>query len=280
MISFILFLIVLAVLVLAHEFGHFIVAKKSGIRVDEFGLGFGPSLLKFKKGETIYSINLLFFGGFVKIHGEEGKDSADPRSFASKPVGVRALVIANGVFFNLLLAWFLITIGYTIGMPGSLHSAFSGTKITEAKELETIILPLHESVWEGLKTTYKMTIIVFISISSFIYNAFKGLAEMDQVLGPIGIVGVTGAAAKLGFVYFLGFVALLSINLAVVNIIPFPALDGGRLLFLLIEKVKGSPMSLKFSNICHSVGLVILLIIMLAVTYKDVLRLIPNIHLL
>lgn len=354
--SLILFFAVLAVLVLSHEFGHFIAAKKSGIRVDEFGFGFPPRLFGVKKGETLYSINLIPFGGFVKIHGEDGsigssQEDKNSRSFSSKSISVRALVIAAGVVFNVALAWFLISLGYMAGMPTSVGTVPPGAEIMGKKvvilevqenspaktaglqpgdelagfnsveeaqkfisdnrgketeinyqrdeknfsvkltprinppagqgaigiamdEIGTIKFSWFRSVWEGLKTTYFLLIAVAQSIFYFIYNAVKGAGGWEQVMGPVGIIGVTGTAAKFGFVYLLGFISILSINLAVINILPFPALDGGRLLFLLIEKIKGSPVNPKVSGIIHSIGMALLLILMLAITYRDILKLI------
>ena len=129
--SIILFIIVLGVLILSHELGHFIFAKRNGIRVDEFAIGFPPRLFKFKKGETLYSINLMPFGGYVKIHGEEGDSKDDPRSFASKSFMARAMVIVAGVAFNLILAWVLISFGYIIGLPSSVSSAPSSAEIID-----------------------------------------------------------------------------------------------------------------------------------------------------
>ncbi|MBI4691905.1 MAG: RIP metalloprotease RseP [Candidatus Terrybacteria bacterium] len=349
--SVLLFLIVLAVLILSHELGHFIVAKKNGIRVDEFGFGFPPRLFKFQKGETIYSVNLIPFGGFVKIYGEEGQDAGDLRSFASKSIKVRAIIIAAGVVFNLILAWVLLSSGLITGLPAS-TSAFpnakeikdikitiievaknspaesgglkAGDEILEFSKIENVknfidqnkgrememqykrgdivssvkIMPRenpplgqgaigivmnevgivklawYQAPWEGLKMTFQMTVSVAVAIFYFIVNIVKGLAGLEGVIGPVGIVSVTGAAAKMGFAYLLSFTAFLSINLAVINIIPFPALDGGRLLFLLIEKIKGSPVSRKFSGISHGIGLILLLILMFAITYRDILKLI------
>lgn len=349
--SLILFFAVLAVLVLSHEFGHFIVAKKSGIRVDEFGFGFPPRLFGFKKGETAYSFNLIPFGGFVKIRGEDGGDGGDSGSFASKSIGTRALVIVAGVIFNIILAWFLISAGYMAGMPTSVGAVLSGTEIKNGKviileiqdnspaktvglqpgdelvgfasveeaqkfilenkgketeinykrgdeissvkliprvnppagqgaigiamdEIGTIKFSWYKSIWEGLKTTFFLLIAVAQSIFYFIYSAVKGAGGLDQVMGPVGIVGITGTAAKFGFVYLLGFISMLSVNLAVINILPLPALDGGRLIFLLIEKIKGSPVSPKVSSITHGIGMAFLLILMLAITYRDILKLI------
>ncbi len=344
------FFIALAALILSHEFGHFIVAKKSGIRVDEFGFGFPPRLFSFKKGETVYSFNLFPIGGFVKIHGEEGVEGGDPRSFASKPVMVRAAVLTAGVVFNMVVAWFLISAGFMAGMPTSVASAPPGAKIENAgitviqvqkgtpaekaglragdklvgfnsvegvqkfvsfnkgkkieikyerggkvfsaeatpdikpkdgngslgiamDEIGVVKLPVYAALWEGAKMTYNLTIVIAVSLFHFVVNAFRGVANFDQVLGPVGIVGATGAAARMGIGYLLSFVAMLSINLAIINILPFPALDGGRLLFLAIEKAKGSPVNPKISGIVHAAGMIFLLLLMLAITYKDIMRL-------
>lgn len=349
--SIVFFLIVFALLVLSHEFGHFIVAKKSGIRVDEFGFGFPPRLLKFQKGETVYSLNLIPFGGFVKIYGEDGETSGDSRSFASKSICVRAAVISAGVIFNLILAWILVSGGFIVGLPASVSSASSGASVSDSKiaviyvapdspaesaglqagdeligfsEIESIQkfisdnkgrevkldyarggeffsakltprteypsdqgaigiamdkigivkLPWHQAALEGLKTVFQVFYAIIVTIFDFIVGAFMGTRELGEMMGPVGIVSVTGAAAKLGFVYLLNFVAFFSINLAVINIIPFPALDGGRLLFLLVEKIKGSPVSARITGIAHGIGLALLLLLMLAITYNDILRLI------
>jgi len=140
-------------------------------------------------------------------------------------------------------------------------------------EIGIVKLPIHRAIWEGAKTTYNLTIIIAVSLFNFVLDAFRGLAGFEQVLGPVGIVGVTGTAAKLGFGYLLSFMAMLSINLAIINILPFPALDGGRLVFLLIEKIKGSPVNPKFSSMVHAGGFILLILLMFAITYKDIIRL-------
>ena len=348
--TIILFLITLAILILSREFGHFIVAKKSGVRVDEFGFGFPPNIAKFKKGETTYSLNLIPFGGFVKIHGEEGQDAQDTRSFGSKPIWTRSLIISAGVIFNIALAWILITAGFFVGMPVGVSSAPKGAEIKNqkvvilqiaknspaetagilagdeligfsqveevsnfinqnaGKEIEikykrngeilsanitprvnppkgegaigiamdgvgTVKLPIHRAIIEGAVMTYNIVIGTAVSLFGFVVGAIKGTVGLSAISGPIGIAGIAGSAAKFGFVYFLSFIAFLSINLAIINILPFPALDGGRLLFLLIEKIKGSPVSPKISSVVHGAGMAILLTLMLVITYRDILKL-------
>lgn len=347
--TIILFFIVLAVLVLSHEFGHFIAAKKSGVRVDEFGFGFPPKIAKFKKGETTYSLNLIPFGGFVKIHGEEGQEAADIRSFASKPIWIRTIIISAGVFLNIALAWILTIIGFAVGIPVGTASAPEGAiikdrqiivlqiaknspaeiaglsfgdrllgfakaeefkdfvnrnagKKTEIKykrgnetksvfliprtvsppgegaigialdEIGIVKMPIHKAIIEGSKATYFVIIGTAVGIANFIIDAIRGNVGLSAITGPVGIAGMVGGVAGAGFAYFLNFISFLSINLAIINILPFPALDGGRLLFLFIEKIKGNPVSSKISSIVHGAGMAVLLALMLAVTYRDIVK--------
>lgn len=351
--SIIFLIIAFALLILSHELGHFIAAKKSGMRVDEFGFGFPPRLFKIKKGETTYSFNAIPFGGFVKILGEDGEKELERAegAFTSKSISARFFVLVAGVTFNVALAWILISFSFTIGAPVSSSAVPAGTGLKNTgivivqvvknspaelsglkpgdklitfsriedvqnfiengtgKEIELryqrgkvfssvvltpranppagegaigiamdeiglLKLPFYAAVWEGAKTTYNLTAGTATAFFNFIADAFKGKPVLDAIAGPVGIVSITGGAAKLGFVYLLNFIAFLSINLAILNILPFPALDGGRLVFLLIEKIKGSPVSAKFTGITHSVGMIILMFFMLLVTYHDIARLI------
>jgi len=346
-----IFIAVIGVLVVVHEFGHFIVAKKSGMKVEEFGFGFPPRLWGIKKGETIYSINWIPFGGFVKIYGEEGKHQNEPRSFSSKPVGVRMKVIVAGVVMNFLLAVFLLMLGNFIGIRVGIGdemdeisagakdkiiqvvsvvqgspadqaglkifdeivgfetaqevrdyvTANAGKKIeltvrsdsqVEVKEIllpekdegdgllgivpiRTGLLsyPWYESVWRGT------TDAVFLTGQTAVgyYQLFKTLLLKGELIagvsGPIGIASITGQAAAVGFRFLIQFVALISVNLAILNIIPFPALDGGRALMLIVEKFKGSPVNQKVEAAINSVGFALLILLMIYATVKDVGRL-------
>lgn len=363
--NILIFVIILLVLVLIHEAGHFFTAKKFGIRVDEFGFGFPPKLFGIKKGETEYSLNLLPIGGFVKIYGEnpneENINGVDKdRSFVNKPKYVQALVLFAGIFMNFVLAWFLFSIGFMSGMPMSVQSTpvgyqlkdvnlvvvsvlpkspaeisglKSGDKIVSVKSakdtleninpdsfkefivshpkkeielgytrgkdkninlikitpsIETSIkpsigismdeigiakLPFFIALWEGLKLdafVFKETV---SGLYHLIADGIQGKGSFAAVTGPVGMVSIVGDAYKFGFAYLLSFAALISVNLAVINLIPFPALDGGRLFFLLIEKIKGSPINTKFANIANTVGFVILIGFMLIVTYHDIVKL-------
>ncbi len=367
--SIIIFIVILLVLVVSHEFGHFIVAKKSGIRVDEFSFGFPPKIYGKKIGETTYNLNVIPFGGYVKIYGqgsddfpgqngEEVKDIKDPRSFTSKSRYIQVGVLVAGVVMNFLVAWLLLSVGYMSGLPSSVGMSPKGTVINnqaititsvikgspaeqvglkvgdkliklsvekdytettsaesvqyfikkhgtesikinyergpEAKEL-TIIpiknkegnsaigiamdnigklkLPIHRAIWEGLKLTSNLTIGTFEGFYKLISQAVVGKGDMSAMTGPIGIVGVVGDAAKFGFIYLLSFTALISVNLAVINLLPFPALDGGRILFILIEKIKGSPINPKVANTVNLIGFSLLMLLMIFITYHDILKL-------
>lgn len=361
--NILIFIIILLVLVVSHEFGHFIVAKKFGIRVDEFSFGFPPTLFKKKKGETTYKFNALPFGGYVKIFGENpdeesltGPDSN--RSFAKKPRYVQSLVLIAGVVMNFLVAWVLLSVGFLTGLPSSSGQVPSGhtllneslmvtgiahgspadkaglavgdkivflktkNQITETPSPESVRyfirqhgdeeitlsyvrgsenktvtitpekkdgdipmigvsmdvignlkLPLHKAVWGGLKLAWHYTTATAVGFYSLIHDSILGKADLSTITGPIGIVGSVGDAAQFGFVYLLSFTALISINLAVINLIPFPALDGGRLLFLVIEKIKGSRIKPEIANMANFIGFGLLMILMLVITYHDIVRL-------
>ena len=378
------FIIILAVLVLSHEFGHFIVAKLFGIRVDEFGFGFPPKIFSFKKGETVYSLNLLPIGGFVKIFGEDptneviNKEHKDfSRSLYHKPRYVQAAVIVAGVFFNLILGWVMLSGGFMVGL--SVPSGFTsfGPKVEDSKLLITGVLPGSPAEIAGLKAGYNVvslttkdnslknispdevskfivsnvgkeieigykiptkkgvladaglnpldygvetkTIVViprggiisgkpgigismdsigilklpfFASLyagilgigslfmatlsglSHFVTGFFTGESSSASVSGPIGLIGIVGEATQFGFAYIMALTALISVNLAVLNLVPFPALDGGRLFFLLIESIIQKPLNSKIINALNVSGFIVLLSLMLVVTYGDILRLI------
>ncbi len=364
--SIILFLIILVILIVSHEFGHFIVAKWSGIRVDEFAVGFPPRLWSKKKGETEYSINALPFGGYVKIFGENPDDESlrgpdHKRSLTAKPRWIQAMVISAGVIFNILLAWILLSFGFMIGFPtsiisGSGYEAYAKdvsltiTNVLEkspasnaglkpgdrimllSSEQDSLLnptpetlqgfvashgnsnitvsykrgvaenkvdivprdgiaegkpaigiamdvvgivkLPVHRAILEGAKNTYFLLSETISGLWSLLKNALLGQGSLASITGPVGIVKMVGDAGALGLVYLLGFTAIISINLAVINIIPIPALDGGRLLFVLIEAVMRKPIKPVFANVVNGVGFVLLMILMVVVTYNDIVRLV------
>jgi regulator of sigma E protease len=367
--TIIIFLLVLSVLVFVHELGHFLVARKNGVKAEEFGFGFPPRIWgiyknkdnewKHVKGSkevkdaksTVYSFNWIPLGGFVKIKGEGGQNKEDKDSFAHKPVWRRALILVAGVVMNIILAGVLISIGYMIGFPDSTNNLpqsaqVSGQQVqivqvmpdsaaesanikpgdvvvsvdgesvdseTELQELirasaneevdlvlkrqdETINLnvspdvkdngqgslgvaivssgivkyPFFQSIWQGFKVSILLVGAIFAAFFELIKNLFVGAPISAEIAGPVGIADMTGAYARMGFSYLLQFTALLSLNLAVINILPFPALDGGRILFLAIEKIKGSPVKQEVENVIHNLGFILLMLLVLIVTFKDV----------
>lgn len=365
-----IFIAVLAILVFVHELGHFLVARKNGVKAEEFGLGFPPRAIglyksndgkwkKVKGGKevkdaksTIYSLNYIPLGGFVKIKGENGDDVADKDSFSSKPAWRRALILSAGVLMNIVLAAILIAVGYMIGFPsgtdnlpkgaqvsqsqvqvlevlpnsaakagglemGDIVSAISGENIDSQEELQSIVsqnpnqelefvivreneniimsltpndkdgkgylgiamaetgmvkLPFFTAIWEGIKGAIFYLWAIILGFFGLIKSLFISEPITAQLAGPIGIADLTGRFARMGFTYLLQFAALLSLNLAVINILPFPALDGGRLLFLLIEKIKGSPVKREVENAIHNFGFMLLMLLVLFVTFKDIAR--------
>lgn len=363
--TIILFLIILAVLIFVHELGHFIVAKLSGMKVEEFALGFPPRIASFQRGETRYSLNIIPFGGYVKILGESLDESQatsenpadDSRSFAKSPKWKQFLVLVAGISMNVVFAWLLISLGYFAGLPTSASDANlarlsnahvavvevipgspadkagfeSGDSIVAlasggdvvvpqtAKEVSAFVqthgqaklkvgvirgkdtierevvpekgviegqygigismdvigilkLPLGQSLVEGAKLTCSLIAEVAEGLAAFLVQAFTFHADFSQVSGPVGIVSVVGSAAELGLAYVISLTAFISINLAVLNLVPFPALDGGRILFVAIEAVKGSPIRPKIANALNIGGFALLILMMAAVTVHDVLR--------
>ncbi len=364
MFTTIIFIIVLSVLIFVHEFGHFIVAKKAGMKVEEFGFGFPPRLWGIKRGGTVYSVNWIPFGGFVKIFGEDGQGLSaqagknDRRSFASAKAGIRIAVVVAGVLMNFLLAVVLLSIGNAVGLRVGL---IDEVQIGQAKDVKvqiiqvatsspaekagllvldeiagfkvsgkeipiksveevqdfisrnkgreiTIVLrsgnqqkektlipradppagegalgislaatgvikyPWYQAIGRGAMdsvSTLQVTAMGYAGIIKSLFTTGKTGAELS---GPIGIAVITGQAARLGFSYLLQFVAIISINLMVLNIIPFPALDGGRLLFIVIEKIKGKPVSQKIENAVNAFGFALLILLMVYVTTKDVVK--------
>lgn len=252
--SIIIFIISLAVLILVHECGHFLVAKWAGIRVDEFGLGFPPKIWSKKVGETTYTLNLIPFGGFVKIFGEDPhkEDILEKdryRSMYYKPKWVQALVLFAGVAFNIIFAWLLISFSFMFKLPP------------------------HLALLQGLQTTYFLIENTTVGLGHFLWNIITLKADFSQVSGPVGIAKVVEQAQSLGFRYLMSLIALISVNLAVLNLVPFPALDGGRLLFILVEVIIGRPISSSFVRWANAIGFLLLIVLMIFVTSHDILRL-------
>lgn len=349
-----IFLIVLGILVLAHELGHFLTAKWMGMKIFEFGIGFPPKIWsKTGKDGVIYSINAIPLGGFVNLRETEA-EASDPNSFVNKKPWQRALVICAGVAMNFLLCMFLLSVGYMFGLPQSvdqealksgqvkdykiqvvsvldnkpakaagieigdvlekingqnipsvkdliafasdkigqnvdftiLHNKQEVTKTVQIADLgqgkggigvglvETGVVsyPFHLAIWHGIKMTFLLTWEFLQAFYNIIKNLIIGQPIGVQVSGPVGIAVLTGQVAKLGFLYLLQFTALLSLNLAIINIIPFPAFDGGHLLFIAIEKIRRKPIDKRIEGIVHTVGFALLMVLIVVITFGDIMR--------
>jgi regulator of sigma E protease len=376
MTTFIVFILILGLLVLVHELGHFIVARRNGVFSEEFGFGFPPRIIgtyKNKKGkrkwvfgnkivdesdkadnETVYSLNLIPLGGFVKIKGEDGGGKKDQDSFSGKPVWIRFKILFAGVAMNFILGIILFSLAFQVGLPQAVDDDYSDKKAvvqiaqvsnnSPAKEmglemgdevisiksedglvgigtiknfqeiiennkgkevvvnikraknseelnLKTVIREeapegqgllgvqlarttlvkygFFESFWMGVKTTFSIILAIIIFLVDLIIRLFSSQPVVADVAGPVGIAVMTGKMTQLGLAYVLQFIALLSVNLAVINLLPFPALDGGRIFFLIVEKIKGSPISQKIEGTANAIGFFLLIGLMIFVTVKD-----------
>lgn len=345
------FIVILAALVLFHEFGHFIIAKKSGMQVDEFGFGFPPRIYGKKIGETTYTLNAVPLGGFVKIAGEDNAEENNPRSFINKSFLARFGTLVAGVVMNFVLAWILFSIGFTIGLPtvieqgqsvpahgtirgGSIsvlqidpNSPASKAGIREGDKILSIdnqsvqttddvinyvktkagsdvefhlkrgdqaenihvtprvnpppgegavgialgnvgrlSFPFYIAPIMALKATWQVIVGTAVGFYHLIFEG-QGLSSVG---GPVKIASLTGQVTQLGFVYILQFAAFLSVNLGILNIMPFPALDGGRVLFLIIEKVRGKRNNAVVERWFNTIGFALLMVLVILITIKDV----------
>jgi len=342
-----LVIIALALLILIHEWGHFIAAKSFGLKVLEFGIGFPPKLFSKKKGETEYSFNLLPLGGFVRIYGEDAENLDDieepERSLAFLDTWKKTVVILAGIFMNIVFGWLLISAVFMIGAPEhlSIASVAEGSPAAEAElrtgdliistessvgsledpissddfinlvknnpaveftlaiqrgeEVVTKTLTgrdnppegqgslgvaivdmgfeqkgFFESFMEGAKSTWQSLGFIIVGFFGLIKNIFTAPDAVQNLTGPVGIFVLAKEAGTLGIVYLMQLTALISLNLAVLNLIPFPALDGGRFVMAIIEKIKGSPISKKIEMSINALGFVLLIILMIIVTINDI----------
>ncbi len=364
LLTILVFLLILSVLVLVHELGHFLVAKKLGVKVEEFGFGFPPRVYGKKIGETLYSINLLPIGGFVKLYGEDeagggklslndkglsisGKDQK--RAFFARPVWQRGIIVVAGVVMNFLLA--VVIISYLFAVQGvatpshdvqivalaphspavvsgiqvgdivrsidgniitSPNQLISYTKSHLGKQVALVIAskngkgpthvirltprvhypadegamgvaisnvvsikkyPWFEAPFVGLQESFKQTWLIVQGLWMTLVTVALSRQVPQGLAGPVGIAQLTGQFIKIGPDAVLSLVSLLSLNLAVLNILPIPALDGGRFFFILFEAVTRRKVNQRFEGYAHAAGMVFLLALIALVTFHDLFRL-------
>lgn len=358
MLTILAFIVILGLLVFVHELGHFLMAKRMGIAVEEFGFGFPPRLFGIKHRETIYSLNWIPLGGFVRIKGiaddeKDGLRMQDSDSFATKKIWQRMLVVSAGVLMNIVLAAVLLSIGFGTGIPTVIDDAqtldgrFRNPKIQimevmpdfpakeaglnagdelltlndtpietvgQVRELQeqagdqpldlsirrgdeilnlsvptkfsqeaerpllgvslvrtaTLSVPWPEAIGRGALTSFSLLYQILLAFGNLLRNLIVEQQVPADVAGPVGVAVLTGQVVRQGFIYLIQFTALLSLNLALINFLPIPALDGGRFFFLFIEKLRGRPLNQSTEGRVHKIGFAFLLLLILTVTFRDV----------
>ena len=246
-ISIIAFIAVFSIVVIVHEFGHFLAARKAGVKVYEFSIGFpfSPKLFTFfKHKETAFTVRLLPLGGFVSFskNGEEGAKELFEASYLN-----RAFIMSAGSIFNIIFAFLVFVPVFVLGK----HLPFMDAVLLSAK-----------TVWA-----------IFSGTVLFIFNIFSGNGS-EGLSGPVGIASMAGQAASKGILNLIYFTGVISMSLGIMNLIPFPALDGGQLFMLLIEAVRKKPLNLKFYQMVNVFGITLFVILIIVVTYRDIVRLI------
>lgn len=352
--TIIIFLFSLGVLILVHEFGHFIAAKKTGVTVEEFCIGFPPRIWSKKYKGTVYSLGAIPFGGFVNMAGEF-TDSKKINSFSKKSISRRVLITVAGVAMNFLLAIFIFALGFsTVGLPMESSEAIQyggqilkneitildvvGASPAQLSGIQTkdVILKLDNQSFTGsdqiqnyfqskagqevnllikrndetfekkiivgkdgdnkgkigiayaiislvrfsiLKSfkmaflgAFRLVILVLGFFADLITRAFRAPEVLKSVSGPIGIFFLIKESIILGLPYFLFLIGQISATLAIINILPFPALDGSRLLFLAVEKIRGKRVTAKIENAIYGIGFILLLALIVLISYQDVLK--------
>ena len=327
MLTFIAAIFVFTLLVVIHEFGHFIIARLSGVKVEEFALGMGPKIWGYQAKETLYSIRAFPLGGFCKMLGED-ESNQDPRAFNNKPIFKRIAIIAFGPIMNFILTVLIFSLVFSYipmisqvseNSPASKAGMVAGDEITEIngtmitewdqirpivdankgkeinvkferkgeiKEVNVVPVPREGeegamigvvpsigyqgfSITRGLSDTVNITKEMY----KFLGQLFTGNASMEYVEGPVKIVMRIGEAAEVGVAAVLQFAGFLSLNLCIINLLPLPALDGGRLIFLFIEAIRRKPIDPQKEGIVHFIGFVLLMILSVFIIYKDIITL-------
>lgn len=349
--TLITFIIILGILILVHELGHFISARRLGIDVEEFAIGFPPKIFSKKKNGVEYSINWIPLGGYVKIKGESGDNLDDPNSFAVQPAWKKLIVVSAGVIMNFILAFVLLSIIFISGFPQELDGSIPADKIRDKQvsvlevvkdspayqagievgdkiisvngenfndysavhdkiaslngqtvdivvqkgdkeikeyQMEHKILDdgtpmigvgivntgivdygFFGSIWQGLKVTGIMIYRIIQALYYLIADIVTHGQVPDSFGGPVAVAVITGEVVKLGFLRILYFAAMLSINLGVINFFPFPALDGGRALFIALQAITRRKFNERVEAWIHNSGFIILVGLLLLITARD-----------
>lgn len=332
-------------IIFCHEGGHFIAAKLSGVRVNEFALGMGPKIFQFTKGETAYSLRLLPIGGYCAMEGED-EQSEDPKAFGNKPVWKRIIIVCAGAFMNIVLGLLMMLVivvqqpmyatttvdafpkdsvtqqnglqagdrfvsinGYAISNSQDISFALAMAKdykadIVVEREGENIglgemefatrtdsegnkslvldfyVVPQERTFLTVLQQTWEQSISVVRITWYSLIGLITGQFGFNALSGPVGIVTAISDAASVGlqinflsaFNNILRVMMLITVNLGIVNMLPIPALDGGRLIFLIIEGIRRKPVPAKYEGVVHGVGFALLMVFMLVITFSDILR--------
>lgn len=345
-VTLLLFIFILGIIVLVHEFGHFIWAKIFKVHIYEFSIGMGPKIFSKKGKDNIdYSIRALPIGGFVSMAGEVYADDDKVKKedlMCNKPWYARVMILLAGVINNFILAWVLLFVyaliwgatptkpivgevleNYPVAnagiVPGDEIVEINNHKVSSWDAAQLILYYKNNNSYttfkikhnDGKEETYKITpvkekdeetneerMVYGFSIASeiekgfmpslkFSFAKFKsvldsmvltisglftGKISLNSLSGPVGIYQVVDQGAKLGIAYIIYLIAFLSINVGFINVLPFPAFDGGRVLFIIIEKIKGSPIDAKIENAFHSIGFMLLMALMIYITYRDIIN--------
>lgn len=332
MITAIAAIFVFLMVIMFHEFGHFIAAKSVGIKVNEFSIGMGPKIFQRQKGETKYSIRLLPIGGYVSMEGED-EESQDPRSFNRAKPWARIITVAAGAIMNFVLAVIvLVIVSFNMGTPtttvldtidnspaervgilsGDIIKSINGVEVEDWNSIvdrisnsnpedemivrvirdgKTIDFALNPTISEednrviiGILPKYEKSISAAIAgglsetrymfqiMFNFVKMIFKGQVKTGDLSGPVGVIYTIGEAAKYGLMNLLYLMGFISVNLGVFNLFPLPALDGSRIVFILIELIRGKPINPEKEGYVHFIGFILLMLLMIVVTYTDINR--------
>ncbi len=330
LVAIILFLL----LVVIHEFGHFVAAKSLGVKVNEFAVGFGPKLISKKLGETLYRVNLVPLGGYCAMEGED-ESSTEPNAFCNKSPVKRLVIVVMGALFNLLLGLILVGVTLipqkqftTVKVSGFYENSLSeqtglkkddlikfvdGRRIYttydlsyaftnvddgklditvirngKTKELKNVafitetqdsinyvkvdfyVYGQEKTLFSFIKNTFKMTVSYCVVIWRSLIDLILGKYGISAMSGPVGVTAVIGNAARENLMLVIPIMALLTVNLGIFNLLPLPALDGGRALFIIAEIITRKRVPQKYESIIHTVGFAILILFMLFITSKDI----------